>query len=173
MKPVMAASVACSCSRCGECLQSLRTSRSKGPATPRSIASICASVPYSSSAPWIASITAARRAYDTEGLRQRLARFHADVDGAFSGWNDIWLHPAFRDWNIEAYLAGIACPVLAIQGADDEYGTVKQLEAIERGVKGKFERLVLRNCKHSPHRDQEAIVLEAMAGFAERVSAAG
>ena len=121
----------------------------------------------------IASIAEARKAYETTELRQRLARYHADVDSAFRGWNDAWLDPAFRDWNIEAYLAGVTCPVLAIQGADDEYGTPKQLEAIARGVKGRFERLVLRNCKHSPHRDQEAIVLEAMAGFAERVSAPG
>ncbi len=118
----------------------------------------------------IASIAAARRAYDTEGLRQRLARFHADVDGAFSGWNDIWLHPAFRDWNIESYLPGIRCPTLAIQGADDEYGTLAQIDAIERSVSGPFERLVLRDCKHSPHREQEQATLAAMTGFIARVS---
>ncbi len=68
----------------------------------------------------IASIAAAREAYEATGLRQRLARFHADVDSAFRGWNDIWLRPEFRAWTIENYLPGIRCPVLAIQGADDE-----------------------------------------------------
>jgi pimeloyl-ACP methyl ester carboxylesterase len=121
----------------------------------------------------LASIEAARSAYATTDLRRRLARYHADVDGAFRGWNDAWLSAEFRDWNIEEYLPGIACPVLAIQGADDEYGTPAQLEAIARGIKAPFEPLVLRHCKHSPHRDQEAAVLEAMAEFVERVSGPG
>jgi len=116
----------------------------------------------------IKSIAEARLAYETTELRQRLARYHADADGAFRGWNDAWLDPAFRDWNIEEYLAGIACPVLAIQGLDDEYGTPAQIDAIKRGVAGRFEKLVLENCKHSPHRDQEAAVLEAMSDFIAR-----
>ena len=118
----------------------------------------------------IASIRAARTAYDTTGLRQRLARFHGDVDSAFRGWNDIWLHPEFRAWNIESYLSGIRCPVLVIQGADDEYGTLAQIDAIERGVAGPVERLVLADCKHSPHREQEQATLAAMARFIARVS---
>jgi len=121
----------------------------------------------------LASIEAARRTYATTDLRRRLARYHADVDSAFRGWNDAWLSAAFGDWTIEEYLPGIACPVLAIQGADDEYGTPAQLETIARGVKGPFEPLVLRHCKHSPHRDQEATVLEAMAEFVARVSGPG
>jgi pimeloyl-ACP methyl ester carboxylesterase len=121
----------------------------------------------------IASIAEARIAFETTELRQRLARYHANVDSAFRGWNDAWLSPGFRDWNIEEYLPGVTCPVLAIQGAGDEYGSLAQIEAIERGIKGPVEKLVLRNCKHSPHRDQEAAVLEAMTDFVERVSAAG
>jgi pimeloyl-ACP methyl ester carboxylesterase len=117
----------------------------------------------------VASIEAARRAYETTDLRQRLARYHADVDSAFLGWNDIWLDADFRAWTIEAVLPGVRCPVLAIQGADDEYGTLKQLDAIERGVAGPFERLVLSECKHSPHRDQEETVLAAMARFIARI----
>jgi pimeloyl-ACP methyl ester carboxylesterase len=113
----------------------------------------------------IASIAAAREAYEGAGLRERLARYHADVDGAFRGWNDAWLNPAFRDWNIEEYLPNVRCPVLAIQGADDEYGTLKQIDAIEHGVAGAFEKLVLSSCRHSPHRDQEATVLRAVARF--------
>jgi len=117
----------------------------------------------------IASIAAARTAYDTTDLRGRLARYHADVDSAFRGWNDIWLHPDFRAWNIESVLPGVRCPVLAIQGADDEYGTLAQIDAIVRGVTGRFERLVLANCKHSPHRDQEQATLDAMARFIAEV----
>jgi pimeloyl-ACP methyl ester carboxylesterase len=117
----------------------------------------------------IAAIEEARVAYASGDLRQRLARYHGDVDGAFRGWNDAWLNPAFRAWNIAEYLPGIVCPVLAIQGADDEYGTLAQLAAIERGVRGAVETLVLANCKHSPHRDQEQAVLAAMAAFIARV----
>ncbi|HET7594813.1 MAG TPA: alpha/beta hydrolase [Stellaceae bacterium] len=117
----------------------------------------------------IASIAAARTAYEATDLRQRLARYHADVDSAFRGWNDIWLHPDFRSWNIEDYLPGVSCPVLAIQGADDEYGTLAQIDAVERGVAGRFERLVLADCKHSPHRDQEQATLNAMARFIAQI----
>jgi len=117
----------------------------------------------------IASIAAARTAYETTDLRQRLARYHADVDSAFRGWNDIWLDAAFRAWNIEEYLPGARCPVLAIQGADDEYGTLQQLDAIGRGVAGPFERLVLPECRHSPHRDQENAVLAAISRFIARL----
>jgi pimeloyl-ACP methyl ester carboxylesterase len=78
----------------------------------------------------LASIAAARTAYETTDLRQRLARYHADVDSAFRGWNDVWLDPAFRAWNIEAALDAIDCPVLAVQGEDDEYGTLEQIRGI-------------------------------------------
>jgi pimeloyl-ACP methyl ester carboxylesterase len=117
----------------------------------------------------ITSIDEARIAYDRGDLRQRLARYHGDVDGAFRGWCGAWLDPAFRAWTIEEYLSDVACPVLAIQGADDQYGTLAQLDAIERGVTGSFERLVLANCRHSPHRDQESAVLAAMSAFVARV----
>ena len=85
------------------------------------------------------------------------------------GWNDVWLSPEFRSWNIEEFLAGISCPILAIQGEDDQYGTLKQLDAIEARVKGPFERLVLARCRHSPHRDQETAARDAMARFIARV----
>jgi pimeloyl-ACP methyl ester carboxylesterase len=118
----------------------------------------------------VESIAAARTAYAATDLRRRLERYHGDVDGAFRGWNDIWLAPAFRRWNIEEHLPGVRTPVLAIQGADDEYGTLAQIEAIARGVAGPFERLVLANCRHSPHRDQEEAVLAAMTGFIARLA---
>ncbi|HEX3633618.1 MAG TPA: alpha/beta hydrolase [Casimicrobiaceae bacterium] len=118
----------------------------------------------------IASIAEARRQYETTDLRERLARRHADPDAAFRGWNDIWLAPAFRSWNIEACLSGVRCPLLLIQGRDDEYGTAAQLDAIERQVGGTVARLELADCCHSPHRDQPEATLKAIAGFVATVS---
>ena len=117
----------------------------------------------------IASIAAAREAYRTTPLRERLARYHADVDSAFWGWNRIWLHPDFRAWNIEACLPRIACPILGIQGEDDEYGTMEQLHRIARGAPD-VELVKLGDCRHSPHRDQPDAVLDAIARFVDRVS---
>jgi pimeloyl-ACP methyl ester carboxylesterase len=117
----------------------------------------------------VASIAAARAAYAETDLRRRLERYHDDVDGAFRGWNDIWLAPEFRGWSIEEFLPGVRCPVLAIQGADDEYGTLDQIDRVARGVAGDVERLVLPECRHSPHRDQAAAVLAAVAAFVARL----
>jgi pimeloyl-ACP methyl ester carboxylesterase len=119
----------------------------------------------------VASIAAAKEAYATTDLRARLARYHDDVDGAFRGWNDIWLAPAFRDWNIESSLAGVRCPTLVIQGADDEYGTTAQLDAIAAKVAGPIETLLLKDCRHSPHRDQPEAILVAMTRFIAAVAA--
>ena len=116
----------------------------------------------------IRSIEAARVAYETTDLRARLARHHDDPDSAFRGWNDIWLHPDFRAWNIESYLPGITCPVLAIQGVDDEYGTLDQIHRIARGAPD-VELLELQDCRHSPHRDQPQAVIEAVASFVRRI----
>ncbi len=113
----------------------------------------------------IASIAGARREYETTDLRDRLGRYHADPDAAFRGWNDIWLSPGFRDWNIEACLPGVRCPLLLIQGLDDEYGSTAQLDAIEREVGGKVARLELADCRHSPHRDQPEATVAAIAEF--------
>jgi pimeloyl-ACP methyl ester carboxylesterase len=110
----------------------------------------------------IASIEKARDAFETTDLRERLGRYHADPDSAFRGWNDIWLDPAFRAWNIEAELATIACPVLAVQGEDDEYGTLAQVRRIQSRLP-KTRLLVIAKCGHSPHRDQPAL-LAAQAG---------
>lgn len=110
----------------------------------------------------VAGIAEAKRAYETTDLGKRLARYHDDPDGTFWGWNKIWLHPDFRSWNIESVLPDVRCPVLAIQGAEDEYGTLAQLDAVERGVTGPFEKLVIADCRHAPHRDQEAATLAAM-----------
>jgi pimeloyl-ACP methyl ester carboxylesterase len=110
------------------------------------------------------SIRKAREAYQTTDLRSRLARHHADPDSAFWGWNDIWLKPAFRNWSIESELDRITCPVLAIQGLDDEYGTPEQIHGIARRVPQT--RLVeLAACGHSPHRDQPEAVVLAVADW--------
>jgi pimeloyl-ACP methyl ester carboxylesterase len=111
------------------------------------------------------SIAATKRDYETTGLRERLARHHVNVDNAFRGWNDVWLHPEFIDWNIEELLPSIDVPILLIQGANDEYGTWKQVEAIERGVSGPVETLLVPAAGHAPHRDQAEIVLAAMSSF--------
>ena len=110
------------------------------------------------------SIRQAREAFQHTDLPQRLARHHDDVDSAFWGWNDIWLDPAFRGWNIEAELPQIRCPVLAVQGVDDEYGTLAQIRRL-RGPVPQVQCLELAACGHSPHRDQPAQVIAAIAGF--------
>jgi pimeloyl-ACP methyl ester carboxylesterase len=106
----------------------------------------------------------------TTDLRDRLARHHgANVDVAFRGWNDIWLHPDFRVWNIEEHLPAVTVPILILQGEDDEYGTWKQVEAIERQAAGPVEAIALAGCGHSPHREQPEQTLEAMADFIVRL----
>jgi pimeloyl-ACP methyl ester carboxylesterase len=110
----------------------------------------------------IANIRQARDAWLHGDLRDRLARYHDDVDSAFHGWNDIWLDPAFRAWNIEREIERITCPVLAIQGLQDEYGTMAQVHGIARRVPGTQVR-ELDDCKHSPHRDRPDEVC-ALAG---------
>lgn len=112
----------------------------------------------------IASIAAAREAYRATDLPEKLRRYHVDVDRTFWGWNDIWLDPAFRAWNIEAALPRVRCPVLVVQGDDDEYGTRAQYEAIERAIV-RTEIVALANCAHSPHRDREAETLAATVRF--------
>jgi pimeloyl-ACP methyl ester carboxylesterase len=112
----------------------------------------------------IASIEQARAAYETTDLRERLARYHVDPDSAFRGWNDAWLAPAFRSWNIEAELDAIRCPVLAVQGADDEYGTLAQIQTIQTRLP-KTRLLVIPKCGHSPHRDQPELVATQAGRF--------
>ncbi|MCC7325937.1 MAG: alpha/beta hydrolase [Burkholderiales bacterium] len=115
----------------------------------------------------IRSIDAARMTYRTRDLRQRLARYHDDPDSAFWGWNDIWLDPAFRDWNIEGRLPAIRCPVLAIQGVDDEYGTMAQVDALARHIR-RAELAKFDACGHSPHRDQPAALTATVVDFLRR-----
>jgi pimeloyl-ACP methyl ester carboxylesterase len=115
----------------------------------------------------VESIAGIRQAYWATGdLRHRLAKYHARVDDAFLGWADIWLEPGFLAWSIEDLVGDIGEPMLLIQGRDDEYGTLAQLDRIEARAKAPVTRLVLDRCGHSPHRDQEAAVIDAIAAFA-------
>jgi pimeloyl-ACP methyl ester carboxylesterase len=118
----------------------------------------------------VKSIAEAKVAFETTDMPKKLARHHADAAQTFYGWNDIWLHPDFRAWNIEEYLPQIACPTLVIQGREDEYGTMRQPEAIARQAKGRVELVTLDGCGHSPHRDQPEAALEAMARFIRGVA---
>ncbi len=112
----------------------------------------------------VTSIEKTREAYLTTPLKSKLARFHHDVDSAFWGWNDIWLDPAFRAWNIEALLPQIICPILAIQGIDDIYGTMTQIDCIAAALTG-AQLLKLDQCGHSPYRDQPGAVINATRTF--------
>jgi pimeloyl-ACP methyl ester carboxylesterase len=115
----------------------------------------------------VTSIAQARDAYLKTDLKQRLGRYHEDVDSAFWGWNEVWLSPAFRDWNITSELAAIRCPLLAIQGLDDEYGTLEQIRGIARAVP-QTQLLELPQCGHSPHKDQPEKVIAAVKAFMGR-----
>jgi len=115
----------------------------------------------------VTSIEGARLAYLEGDLRQRLARYHDDPDSAFWGWNRIWLHPPFRQWSIEAEIEAISAPLLAVQGVDDEYGTLEQVRGIARRVP-QAELLELPDCGHSPHRDQPDALIAAAAAFVRR-----
>ena len=115
----------------------------------------------------LASIVVARQAYAEGPLREGLARYHDDADSAFHGWNGAWLNPAFRDWNIEADIAPIRCPVLAVQGVDDAYGTLAQIRNIQAQVP-QTQLLELPHCGHSPHRDQPQALIDATVAFMAR-----
>ncbi|MDA8108339.1 MAG: alpha/beta hydrolase [Betaproteobacteria bacterium] len=107
----------------------------------------------------------AKRAFESTDLPDKLGKYHRDAAKTFYGWNDVWLSDEFRAWNIEDYLPGIRCPVLAIQGEDDQYGTMAQVEAIARRVSGACELVKLPSCGHSPHREQPQATLEAVVRF--------
>jgi pimeloyl-ACP methyl ester carboxylesterase len=112
----------------------------------------------------VRSIEAVRCAYLETDLRERLARYHDDVDSTFWGWNDIWLDPAFWNLSIADSLQPIRCPVLAVQGEDDEHGTMAQIEELAR-VLPQARLLKLAACRHSAHRDQPEAVLDAVTAF--------
>ncbi|MFM0041305.1 alpha/beta fold hydrolase [Paraburkholderia sediminicola] len=115
----------------------------------------------------VESIAQTKTFYETTDLRSKLSRYHADVDSAFYGWNDIWLNPAFREWNIASELAAIKQPLLAVQGHDDNYGTMAQIDTIAERVPH-AQLVKLDACGHSPHRDAPGALNEAIAAFISR-----
>lgn len=116
----------------------------------------------------VAAIEKAKDAYEHGDLRARLAKYHANVDVAFWGWNRAWLDPAFRAWNLEGFLPNIEVPVTVVQGEADPYGTLAQVDAIERGVRGSFERVIIPGVGHALQREGVDSTLEALAALAAR-----
>lgn len=117
----------------------------------------------------IRSIAEAKVSFESTNLPTLLGRYHRDPARTFWGWNNIWLHPDFRSWNIEEYLPRIKCPMLVIQGLDDQYGTLAQVEAIREQSGGPVEVLKLESCRHPPQRDQPKATLEAITKFVKEI----
>jgi pimeloyl-ACP methyl ester carboxylesterase len=117
----------------------------------------------------LAAIASARSAFEAGDLRPKLAKYHRDVDNAFRGWNDAWLDPGFKSWNIADVIDYWRIPVLAIQGADDPYGTLAQIREIENRAYSPVDVEILKGCKHSPHTEQPEATLAAIADFCARL----
>lgn len=119
----------------------------------------------------VTSIRDAKTSYLSGGLREKLAKYHQDVEGAFLGWNDTWLRPDFMKWNIEPQLSQITVPVLAIQGREDQYGTLKQMKALEQAVSSNLSIQILDDCGHSPHLEKpektRQLIVEFLFGLTE------
>jgi len=122
--------------------------------------------------PGLASIAEARRAYAAGTLRARLAKYHAHVESAFCGWNGAWLDPGFKAWNIEDAVGRWRVPALLIQGADDPYGTLAQIRAIEARSPAPVKSLILEGCGHSPQTEQPQATLDAIVAFCAEVGQA-
>lgn len=119
----------------------------------------------------VASIAAIKVAYETTDLKAKLARWHRDVDNAFYGWNGAWLDPAFRDWDISEYLAYIRVTVAIVQGADDQYGTMKQIAIAQQECYCPVEVAIIPGAAHSPHREAADVTLNTIAGFVNDIAA--
>jgi pimeloyl-ACP methyl ester carboxylesterase len=123
--------------------------------------------------PGLTSIAEARLAYETGDLRAKLAKYHAHVDIAFRGWNDTWLDPGFRAWNIEDRVRRWRVPALIIQGVDDQYGTLAQVRSIEARSPAPVKSVILETCRHSPQIDRPEATLKAIVAFRARLAKAG
>ena len=117
----------------------------------------------------VTSIAEIRTAYETSGLKAKLARWHNDVDNAFHGWNDAWLDPNFRAWDISDYLSYIRVPIAVLQGADDQYGTIRQVEIAQEECYCPVEVTIFNKAGHSPHREAPEATLNAISEFASAV----
>ena len=117
----------------------------------------------------VTSIAEIKTAYETTSLKAKLARWHKDVDNAFYGWNGAWLDPKFRNWDISEYLAYIRVPVAIVQGADDQYGTIRQVEIAREECYCPVDVTMIENAGHSPHREAPGATLNAITDFANAV----
>jgi pimeloyl-ACP methyl ester carboxylesterase len=117
----------------------------------------------------LAAIAEAKAQYENGDLRDRLAKYHTHVDNAFRGWCDAWLDPGFKSWNIEAFIGAIRRPILAIQGRDDQYGTLRQVEALAKRARAPLDVHILDNCKHSPHLERPDRMLAIVTDFLARL----
>jgi pimeloyl-ACP methyl ester carboxylesterase len=117
----------------------------------------------------VRSIAEIKKAYETTDLKAKLARWHRDVDNAFYGWNGAWLEPKFRDWDISEYLAYIRVPVAILQGADDQYGTIRQIEIAQQECYCPVDVTEIPRAGHSPHREAPGATLDAISEFANAV----
>lgn len=117
----------------------------------------------------LAEITAARHTFDSTDMRAKMAKYHRDPDHTFGGWNDAWLHPVFKDWDVGDVIDHLRIPTLAIQGVQDQYGSLAQIEEITTRAYAPVETMILQNCRHSPHIDQRDLVLAGVAAFVARL----
>src|SRR5882757_10614657 len=117
----------------------------------------------------VTSIAEIKRAYETSDLKAKLARWHSDVDNAFYGWNDAWLDPRFRSWDISEYLAYIRVPVAIVQGVDDAYGTMRQIEIAREECYCPVDVTLIPGAGHQPHREAPGATLDAISEFANAV----
>ncbi len=117
----------------------------------------------------LAEIAKTNAAFEATDLSTRMAKYHADADGAFRGWADTWLHPDFKDWNVAEVIDYFRVPVLAIQGRDDQYGTLAQIEEIESRAYSPVDLVVLDDCQHAPHAEQPDATLAAVGEFVARL----
>jgi pimeloyl-ACP methyl ester carboxylesterase len=118
----------------------------------------------------VESIAQSKTSFLTTDLPERLAKHHAHVEAAFWGWNRVWLDPEFRRFNIEAKLAALSLPILIIQGRDDQYGTLAQVQSIVERTRGRVETLIVPGAKHSPHRDRTDLVIARTRDFIRSLS---
>jgi pimeloyl-ACP methyl ester carboxylesterase len=119
----------------------------------------------------ISGIRKAVKAYESTGLKKRLVKYHGDnTDRVFRRWSDTWLDPAFRDWNMEHFLADIRCPLLVIQGEDDEYATRAQVTGIAKQASGPVQVAMIPNCGHIPHFQARSATLDLMTRFVDQLA---
>jgi len=134
------------------------------------IRGVCLLAPHFFTEPMgLAAIREAKLSYDNGQMRQRLAKYHKDPDTTFRGWNDAWLDEGFLEWNIEEYIQNIRVPVLAIQGSDDQYGTIAQIHALENALYSPIDVAILPGCKHSPYGEQPDATAALIGEYVDRL----